>query len=114
MNALAVVLAKPEAPLPGFDAWNERLKALDESGVPLTAKETRDLAENRASAWRHLRQAFERRPVVGKDQDEASQAELEKPFAEAVGELCKLLPGDPRREPSKRFDRSTRKERTRA
>jgi hypothetical protein len=60
IKLLAAALGAPdERRLPGFETWERFLRSLDASGKPLDPKLRRELAENRATAWRTIRLTFD-------------------------------------------------------
>jgi hypothetical protein len=88
MKALAVALGQPGTALPGFDQWGAYLHWLDRNGKMLQQEHIGQLAENRAMAWRIVRQVFEKRSAM----DAMDKARLQEQFTLAASALETLPP----------------------
>jgi hypothetical protein len=88
MKALAAALGQPGAQLPGFEPWDGYLRWLDRNGRMLDQEQVHQLAENRAMAWRILRQVFEKRSAM----DATAKPRLQEQFALAASALGDLRP----------------------
>jgi hypothetical protein len=88
MKALAAALGRPGAVLPGFDQWGSYLHWLDRNGEVLAQEHVGQLAENRAMAWRIVRQVFEKRSAM----DAMDKPRLQEQFALAASALEELRP----------------------
>jgi hypothetical protein len=88
MKALAAALGEPGVLLPGFEQWDTFLRWLDSDGKMLDQEQVRQLAANRALAWRLIRQVFERRSAM----DATARPVLQERFELAASSLQKLPP----------------------
>jgi hypothetical protein len=87
-NALSVV---DEGALPGADAWERHLRALDAAGERLPAETRKRLADNRAAVWGSVRHAFCDAPMA----DDDARERFETVFTTAVAALAALPPVAP-------------------